>query len=269
VHEFVRTYQVAGHAASASTAAIALKALARYLAQHKVWYGPGFSSVLAGLEVPQPNPRGRKTFSDDELRTIHQLAAQGPNPLLHEAVLYLIRHGLRPDEVRVMLRESVVIPIRSGERGSIHVKGAKTPSGIREIPLEPRARNFLIRYVRDGRAEFRGCRRASCPEHPDGAMTPEPFFTTADGQPFHESGWKSLLRRFSARARAAGIAGFCVYRLRGTRARELKEAGWGDSEVIQVLGWSPKNGQRMLRRYIGEYSPKHLKSLPTTFERIA
>jgi hypothetical protein len=53
------------------------------------------------------------------------------------------------------------------------------------------------------------------------------------------------------------------------RARELKEAGWADSEAIQVLGWSPKNGQRMLRRYIGEYSPKHLKSLPTTFERIA
>src|SRR5712691_3855695 len=160
VREFVRAYQVAGHAASASTAAIALKALARYLAQHKVWYGPGLTSVLAGLEVPQPDPRGRKTFTDDELRTIHELAAQGPNPLLHEAVLYLIRHGLRPDEARVMLRDSLVIPIRSGERGSIHVKGAKTPSGIREIPLEPRARNFLVRYLRDGRSEFRGCRRA-------------------------------------------------------------------------------------------------------------
>lgn len=49
--------------------------------------------------------------------------------------------------------------------------------------------------------------------------------------------------------------------------RELKDAGWSDSEVIQVMGWSPRDGQQMLRRYLGEYSPKHLKSLPTTFEK--
>jgi len=47
--------------------------------------------------------------------------------------------------------------------------------------------------------------------------------------------------------------------------RELKDAGWSDSEVIQVMGWSPRDGQRMLRRYLGEYSPKHLEALPTTF----
>ena len=53
----------------------------------------------------------------------------------------------------------------------------------------------------------------------------------------------------------------------GRYARYLKEASWGDSEVIQVMGWSPKGGQKMLRRFVGDYTTKHLASPTTTFER--
>ena len=269
VRSFMRRLQVAGKSASAATAAVALKALARRLATDKVWYANGGISVLDGISVPQPSATGRITFTDDELRTIHRVASEGPNSLFHDAVLYISRHGLRPDEVRRLTRDDVVVPNAPGQRGSIHVTSSKTPAGVRQMPLEPKARNFIVRYLRDGRPSYRGCFQPDCSEHPDGPNTPEPVFITDDGQPFHEGGWKSVWRRFSDRMEAAGVTDFVPYRLRGTRARELKEAGWGDSEVIQVMGWSAKNGQKMLRRYVGDYTPKHLRSLPTTFERIA
>jgi len=74
-----------------------------------------------------------------------------------------------------------------------------------------------------------------------------------------------MAQRVRQRLKAEGIA-FKQHRLRPTRARELHEAGWTDSDIMEALGW---RSQAMLRRYIGRVSLTHLKSLPEPMDRTA
>jgi hypothetical protein len=49
------------------------------------------------------------------------------------------------------------------------------------------------------------------------------------------------------------------------RPRRLHEAGYPDSAIMEILGWS---SMAMLRRYLGKISVAQLKRYPTTLERV-
>jgi hypothetical protein len=49
------------------------------------------------------------------------------------------------------------------------------------------------------------------------------------------------------------------------RARRLHEAGYPDSAIMEILGWS---SMAMLRRYLGKIPVAQLKRYPTTLERV-
>ncbi len=73
-----------------------------------------------------------------------------------------------------------------------------------------------------------------------------------------------MAQRIRQRLAEEGIA-FKQHRLRSTCARRLHEAGYPDSAIMEILGWS---SMAMLRRYLGKIPVAQLKRYPTTLERV-
>jgi len=117
--------------------------------------------------------------------------------------------------------------------------------------MEPLAVEPIREYVRRGRPRYVGA-------------GDEPLFLTDDGQQFSREGWAAMAQRLRRRLREEGIA-FKQHRLRSTCARRLHEAGYPDSAIMEILGWS---SMAMLRRYLGRIPVAQLKRYPTTLERV-
>jgi len=92
----------------------------------------------------------------------------------------------------------------------------------------------------------------------------EPLFLTDDGRAFSREGWASMAQRLRRQIAQEGIQ-FKQHRLRSTCSRRLHEAGYQDTEIMEILGWS---SIAMLRRYLGKIPVTQLKRLPTTLERV-
>ena len=238
---------------------IALKSLATYLAKRKIWYAgteDARLSVLRECKAPRPSAVGMPGYKPDELRSIERIVNDGPNRLRAKAIIAVERHGFRSKEVRLLLLANVVMPPKKGVRGHFIIESEagtkKGTAGVRVVPMSDAAKDVIQTYLRLERPTYRG----------DG---PEPLFLTEDGRAFTANGWKEVARRFRVACAKEGIA-FKQHRLRPTRAKELHEAGWTDSDIMEALGWK---SIAMLRRYIGRVSVTHLKSLPEPMDQRA
>jgi integrase len=239
---------------------IALRSFATYLAESKLWYEGEANlrlSVLRDLHCPQPSEDGQPAYSAHEIRAIMRACDFGVWPRRNRAVIATLIHGLRGKEARCLLLANLTLPVFT-EVGHLRIERAGTKRrsrGVREVPIEPAMVTYLREYVRLERPEYAG--------------TPaEPVFLTDEGEPFSRDGWNSMAQRIRrAVARETGIA-FRQHRLRSTSVRLKQEADWPDSAIIQVHGWNPVSGQRMLRRYGGAISTTKLKTYPQTLERV-
>ena len=255
VERFVRT--TATNANTRRNKVIALKSLATHMARKKVWYmgtEDARLSVLRDVKAQQPSAKGMPGYSDAELVAIVHAVAEGPNRLRNVAVLWALFHGFRAKEVRLMPRRLVVMP-KYGERGEFVIEaeqGTKRgTNGVRTVPMEPLAMEPIREYIRVGRPAYVG-------------SGDEPLFLTDDGRAFSREGWAAMAQRLRRQVAAEGIA-FKQHRLRSTCARRLHEAGYPDSAIMEILGWS---SVAMLRRYLGKIPVAQLKRYPTTLERV-
>jgi integrase len=148
----------------------------------------------------------------------------------------------------------VVLP-RFGDRGEFIIEAEaatkRGTNGVRTVPMEPLAVEPIREYVRRGRPAYVGA-------------GDEPLFLTNDGRPLTRDGWATMAQRLRRRLAEEGIA-FKQHRVRSTCARRLHEAGYPDSAIMEILGWS---SMAMLRRYLGKIPIAQLKRLPTTLERV-
>ena len=238
---------------------IALKSFANYLARRKIWYAGTADdrlSVLRDCKTPSPSATGMPGYKPEELRSIERIVTDGPNPLRAKAIIAVERHGFRSKETRLLLLANVVMPPRKGVRGHFVIESEaatkKGTGGVRVVPMSDAAKDAIQAYLRLERPLFQG-------------VGPEPLFLTEDGRAFTANGWKEVARRFRVACAKEGIA-FKQHRLRPTRAKELHEAGWTDSDIMEALGW---RSVAMLRRYIGRVSVAHLKSLPEPMDQRA
>ena len=238
---------------------IALKSFARYLANKQIWYdGPKDrrTSVLADVTQPKPSPSGMPGYSDDELRAMLRAVDRGPNRLRNKAVLAMELHGFRSKEVRLMLKRNVVMAKATEIQGEFIIdsedRTKKGTGGVRNVPMEPFAKEAILAYVRIERPEYVGA-----PEE-------EPLFLTDGGTAFAPSGWQSMAQRLRRYVAEEGIP-FKQHRLRPTRTRQLHEAGWEDSAIMEALGW---RSSAMLRRYLGRIPVSRLKTYPMTLGRV-
>lgn len=236
---------------------IALKSFAKYLAKRKIWYAGSDElrlSVLRECTVPRPSSTGMPGYKPEEVRAIERVAGEGPNRLRTLAIIAVERHGFRSKEARLMLLRNVVLPPQKGVRGHFVIESEsgtkKGTGGVRVVPMSDTSRQAITEYLRRGRPEYKG-------------SGPEPLFLTESGNGFTPNGWKEVARRLRIACSREGVA-FKQHRLRPTRAKELHEAGWTDSDIMETLGWK---SLAMLRRYVGRVSVTHLKSLPEPMDR--
>jgi len=117
-------------------------------------------------------------------------------------------------------------------------KRTKFSAGVRVVPMEPAARDAIVRYLRQERPPY------------GGRDTDEPLFLTEDGTAFTDGGWDGMAKRLKEAAAKDGIV-LRQHRFRSTRAQPLDAAGVPDSSVIEMLGWGVESGSRMLHRYVG------------------
>jgi site-specific recombinase XerD len=240
---------------------IALKSFAKYLARQRVWYAgteDARSSVLRDVRQPQPSSKGTPGYRDEEVRKIVRSIPDTRTRLRTIAMIAVELHGFRAKEVRTMLLRNVVLPDKGELMGHFIVdsrKRTKSASGVRVVPMEPAARDTIIRYLRQERPPY------------GGRDTDEPLFLTEDGTAFSEGGWDQMAKRLRFALAKEGIA-FHQHRFRSTRAQQLHAAGVPDSSIVEMLGWGSESGARMLHRYVGRVPLSTLKSYPPIIDRI-
>jgi integrase len=255
VERFVRT--TASNANTRRNKVIALKSLATHLAKKKIWYAGTEDvrlSVLREVKAPQPSSKGMPGYSEAELVVMVHAVDRGPNRLRNVAVLWTEFHGLRSKEVRLLPLRNLVLP-KFGDRGEFIIDNEaatkRGTNGVRTVPMEPLALDPIRSYIRQGRPRYVG-------------TGDQPLFLTDDGRAFTREGWAAMAQRLRRLIAAEGIA-FKQHRLRSTCARRLHEAGYPDSAIMEILGWS---SIAMLRRYLGKIPVSQLKRYPTTLERV-
>jgi len=238
--------------------AIALRSFAKYLARRKLWFAgsdDGPLSVLRDVKQPRPSDKGMPGYTDAELRTIARTVFEGPNRYRNLAVIAVEIHGFRSKEVRLMLFRNIAMPGHADLQGHFVIEteaGTKRGSGgVRAVPMERYARDAIRNYLQLERPPFSGA-------------GDEPLFLTEDGRLFAAAGWHGMARRLKRRIAAEGVA-FKQHRLRPTRARQLHEAGWPDTAIMEALGWK---SLPMLRRYLGTIPLSRLKQYPMTLDGV-
>ncbi len=240
---------------------IALRSFARYLVDRKLWYdGDERSrvSVLRDIKVPQPLPKGTPAYGDEEVRAIVHNLPETRTSLRTMAIVAVELHGFRAKEARTMLLKNVVLPAHGEVMGHFVIdsrRQTKSNDGVRVVPMEPVAKDAIQRYVRLERPAFSG-------------TGDEPLFLTEDGRSFSDSSWNSMARRLGAELREHAGISFRQHRFRSFRTAQLHAEGVPDSQIIEVMGWEPENGLRMLRRYAGRVPLRTLKRIPPMLERV-
>lgn len=256
VEEYLRT---AKNQHTKMNKCVALKSFARYLARKQIWYAgtkEQRTSALEDVPQPKPSPTGMPGYSDDELRGMLRAVDRGPNRLRNKAVIAVELHGFRSKEVRLMLKRNVVMAKANEIQGEFIIdseaRTKKGTGGVRNVPMEPFAKDAILAYARIERPDYHGT--------PDD----EPLILTDSGAAYSPSGWHSMAQRLRHWCAEEGIP-FKQHRLRPTRTRQLHEAGWEDSAIMEALGWK---SVAMLRRYLGKISVTRLKRYPMTLTRV-
>ncbi len=118
-----------------------------------------------------------------------------------------------------------------------------------EIPLDPMAAAALDTYINDWRPP------SSSPV----------LFLTESGDPFTYRRFCSMAQRLRDQMAEAGIANFCVHRMRGTWATNAHRKGHSPKDIQQQGGWKTMD---MVMRYTKGRPMAELKRLPSPLASI-
>jgi site-specific recombinase XerD len=239
-------------------ALIALKALANWLAEKRLWHevrGADYLSVLRDVKLPPIPSLGRKPFTDREVKELLELIPKVAQfPLRERAIMTLqVSAPIRPDEVRRLLLRDFHESDRA-ERGHLVVRGSKTEAGTdRVIPLDREAEDAIRAYLRFERSPYAG-------DQPAEFKGDEAIFLTQKGTGFTYNGWTKRNQLLRRDLHNAGLRDFVQYRSRGYAAKRLQKRGVPLQVIMQVGGWKR---EAMPTRYIGKYDEGELQAFPT------
>ncbi len=183
-----------------------------------------FRNVARLVDVPKGDPRPRRIWTSEEVRTFLTYAR---NYRYYELFLLMFTYGLRRGEACGLLWKNIdfnadTIYIRQQlvvVRGVAQLGTLKTPESRRNLMLTPVLKEAL-------RAEYE---RRGCPSED------EFVFVTQVGTPIYT---RSLLRTFKYNAAMAGLKPITLHEIRHTVATLLKEAGVPMKEIQTILGHS-------------------------------
>jgi len=242
VEAFLADRRTTGSAQCARSAWVALRSLARFLAERRIHHELG-ESTLRMVRMPRVKDEVRRALSDPEMSLLIERAAEGEQGGRDAALVWtLLGCGLRREEL-VGLR---LQDLAAAER-RLHVRALTSKSvHARDVTVPIETLKALDAYVHDHRV---------------GSAEPDdPLFTDSHGHALTGNAVRKLFERLKTRT---GIRDLCAHMLRHTWATNFHRSGSGSRFDMQVEGgWTTG---RMVERYCKARPLEERRKAPSPF----
>jgi site-specific recombinase XerD len=198
VEAYLAFRKTTGSAQCARVAWVALRSLARFLAERRIQHEHG-ESTLRLVRMPRVKDEARRALTDDEMWRLIQRAAEGETGYRDSTIVWtLLGCGLRREELANLRLGDVDLRERR-----LHIRAATSKSvHSRDVTIPIEALKALDGYVADHRQ--------------GDADQDDPLFTDRRGRALTGNAVRKLFERLKART---GIHDLCAHMLRHT---------WGD-----------------------------------------
>lgn len=242
VETFLTHRRRTASAQCARSAWVALRSLARFLAERRIHHQNG-ESTLRLVRMPKVKDEARRALTDKEMWLLIERASEGELAHRDSAIVWtMLGCGLRREEL-VSLR---LQDVDAGER-RLHVRAATSKSvRPRDVTIPIETLKALDSYVLDHRL---------------GADEREaPLFTDRHGKALTGNAVRKLFERLKIRT---GIRDLCAHMLRHTWATNFHRSGSGSKFDMQVEGgWTTG---RMVERYCKARPFEERRKAPSPF----
>ena len=215
VEAFLTHRRTTASAQCARSAWVALRSLARFLAERRIQHENG-ESTLRLVRMPKVKDEARRALTDNEMWLLIERAAEGELADRDAAIVWtMLGCGLRREELVSLRLEDV----DAGER-RLHIRAATSKSvRPRDVTIPIETLKALDSYVLDHRVG--ADERAA------------PLFTDRYGKPLTGNAVRKLFERLKVRT---GIRDLCAHMLRHTWATNFHRSGSGSKFDMQVEG---------------------------------
>lgn len=227
---------------SARSAWVALRSLARFLAERKILHRD-HEMTLRAVRMPRVKDESRRALSDAEMWRLIECANQGETGPRDRAVVWtLLGCGLRREELCTLRLGDINLAERK-----LHVRAATSKSvHPRDVTIPVEVVKELDLYLADYRE---GGREAE-----------DPAFTDRRGRPLTGVAVRRLFDRLKLRS---GIRDLCAHMLRHTWATNFHRSSSGSRFDLMVEGgWTTG---RMVERYCKARPFEERRRAPSPF----
>lgn len=242
VEAYLGHLKVTVSAQTARSAWVALRSLAKYLAERRIHHEGG-ESVLRLVRQPKVKDEARRALTDDEMWRLIERSGEGESGPRDSAIVWtLLGCGLR----RAELAGIRVGDVNLSER-RLHVRAATSKSvHARDANIPAETAKALNGYIADHRIG---------PDEDDAAL-----FIDRRGQPLTGNAVRKLFERLRVRT---GIADLCAHMLRHTWATNFHRSGSGSRlDLMTEGGWTTG---RMVERYTKARPFEERRRAPSPF----
>jgi integrase/recombinase XerD len=231
-----------GSAQCARVAWVALRSLARFLADRRIHHELG-ESTLRLVRMPRVKDEIRRALTDQEMWGLIRAAGDGETGARDSTIVWtLLGCGLRREELASLRLADVELRERR-----IHIRATTSKSiHARDVTIPIEAAKALDAYIADHRMG----------ETEDDA----PLFTDRHGNPLTGNAIRKLFERLKART---GIRDLCAHQMRHTWATNFHRSGSGSRFDLRVEGgWTTG---RMVERYTKSRPFEERRKAPSPF----
>jgi site-specific recombinase XerD len=241
VEAYLHFRRVTVSAQSARSGWVALRSLAKFLADRRIHHDNG-DSVLRLVRQPRVKDEPRRALTDEEMWRVLEVAGAGEMGLRDKALVWmLLGCGLRRAEAANLRLADVNVQGRT-----LHVR-AQTSKSVhpRDVTIPIETAKMLDEYLdlREGDSD-----------------EDAPFFIGRDGRALSGNGIRKLFERLKVRS---GIRDLCAHINRPTWATNFHRSGSGSRFDLMVEGgWTTG---RMVERYTKARPVDERRRAPSPF----
>ncbi|HEY6203919.1 MAG TPA: tyrosine-type recombinase/integrase [Candidatus Limnocylindria bacterium] len=241
VEAYLHFRRVTVSAQSARSGWVALRSLAKFLAERRIHHDNG-DSVLRLVRQPKVKDEPRRALTDEEMWRVLEVSATGEMGLRDKALVWtLLGCGLRRAEAANLRFSDVKVHDRT-----LHVR-AQTSKSVhpRDVTIPIETAKVLDEYLDQREGEI---------------DADAPFFVDRHGRALSGNGIRKLFERLKVRS---GIRDLCAHINRPTWATNFHRSGSGSRFDLMVEGgWTTG---RMVERYTKARPVEERRRAPSPF----
>jgi site-specific recombinase XerD len=242
VESYLAFRTTSGSPQSARSGWVALRSLAKFLAERRIHHEQG-QSVLRAVRMPKVKDDARRALTDEEMWMLITRSSEGESGHRDSAIVWtLLGCGLRREELATLRLTDINFTERR-----LHVRvGTSKSVHARDVTMPVETMKPLDRYLSDFRV---------------GAATEDaPLFTDRAGHALTGNAIRKLFERLKVRT---GIRDLSAHMLRHTWATNFHRSGSGSRFDLMVEGgWTTG---RMVERYTKARPFEERRRAPSPF----